>query len=267
MDTNMIFGRYYAADSPVHRMDARVKLTLLLVFIAAAIFTQTPEGLVILIAFTVAFYIFARIPVRTALSSVAPLLLIVLLTAFANLFFVQQGAVYFHWAFITITERGCYLAVFMGIRLTILLFAACLLTLTTTTLDITDAFETMLKPFTRIGVPAHELSMIMGIALRFLPQFAEELAYTRNAQTSRGARLSEGSLKERVAALKTLIIPLFTSVFRHAETLAGAMDARCYHGGPGRTRLNTPKVQARDFVAMAIMAVLVAAVVATNILL
>lgn len=267
MDTSMIFGRYYPADSPVHHMDARVKLTLLLVFIGAAICVGTPAGLAVCALFTFAFYCIARIPLRTALASVGPLLLIVILTAFANLFFVQQGQAYFNWAFINITERGCYLAVFMGLRLTILLFGACLLTLTTTTLDITDAFEAMLKPFARFGVPAHELSMIMGIALRFLPQFAEELNYTRNAQLSRGARLSEGSLRERAGALKALIIPLFTSVFRHAETLAGAMDARCYHGGPGRTRLNTPKVEARDFVAIAVMALMVAAIVLCNIFL
>lgn len=267
MANGMIFGKYYAGTSPVHQLDGRVKLTLLLVYMVVAIFVKSPVALAVCVGFTVLFYAIARIPFKVALSAVAPLLFFVVFTAIANLFFVQTGDVYFQWWIIKIASDGCYLAVFMGIRLGMMLFGACLLTLTTTTLDITDAFEAMLKPFARFGVPAHELSMIMGIALRFLPQFAEELSYTRSAQLSRGARLSEGSLRERAGALKALLIPLFTSVFRHAETLAGAMDARCYHGGPGRTRLYVPQVERRDFAAMGLMVVFVAAVVSCSIFL
>ena len=262
----MVFGRYYAGTSAVHRLDPRCKLTLVLAYLVIAICAATPAGLAVCVAFTIAFYLIARIPAGVACKAVLPLLPIVVLTAIANLFFVQGGADLVSWGFVRITENGAYLAVFMSVRLTALLFGACLVTLTTTSLDITDAFESMLKPFARFGLPAHELSMIAGIALRFLPQFAEELAYTRNAQASRGASLGQGKLRERVHALGALFIPLFTGVFRHAETLAAGMDARCYHGGPGRTRLHTLRFARRDAAAAAIVAAMAACIVACNLI-
>ena len=155
----------------------------------------------------------------------------------------------------------------MGCRLTLLLFGACLLTLTTTTLDVTDAAEDMLRPFARFGLPAHELSMMAGIALRFLPQFVTELEHIRNAQASRGAQMTDRSLKERYGAAKSLVIPLFVSVFRHAETLANAMDARCYHGGGGRTRLHEARMEGRDFAAAGVMAVMALLCAAAGLLL
>lgn len=266
MARGIVFGSYYAGSSVVHKLDPRCKLTLMVAVMVIAICVGTPLGLAAVTAFAVAFYLAARIPVGTALRAVAPLSPIVILTVIANLFFVQGSADLFAWGFIRITELGAYQAVFMAIRLTVLLFVACLVTLTTTALDITDALEDMLKPFARFGLPAHELSMIAGIALRFLPQFAEELMYTRNAQASRGSSFSDGSLRERVQSLSALFIPLFTSVFRHADTLAGAMDARCYHGGPGRTRLNTLRFARRDAVAVALVVLMAACVATCNLL-
>ena len=131
---------------------------------------------------------------------------------------------------------------FMGARLTIMMLGMSLITLTTMTIDLTEAFEWVLKPFARFGVPAHELGMIMGIALRFMPQFANELAVVYHAQVSRGARLSNSPARG-VRMLTSLMVPLFTSVFRHAETLSAAMDARCYHGGEGRTHLHPLRVR------------------------
>ena len=153
---------------------------------------------------------------------------------------------------IRISEAGLWQAAFIACRLLLLLLGMSLLTLTTATLDITDAFEYLLRPFRRIGVPAHELSMMMGIALRFLPQFTFELQTVYRAQISRGATFSKGRLR----MLASLMVPLFTSAFRHAETLSAAMDARCYHGGEGRTRLHPLKLSARDGVAAGVLAVL-----------
>lgn len=263
----IVFGRYYPGTSFVHKMDARTKLTLMLVFMVAALCCTNPASLAVCAAFTFVFYCAGRIPPRVAIGAVLPLSFIVVLAMLANLLFIQTGTIYVDWGFFKITEGGIRQCLFMGARLTLLLFGACLVTLTTTTLDVTDAFEAMLAPFARFGMPAHELSMIMGIALRFLPQFMEELAYTRSAQISRGARLSEGSLSERVDALKALFVPLFASVFRHAETLAGAMDARCYHGGPGRTRLSELRYGWRDAVGASTFALMVIGIIACAVLL
>lgn len=260
--TSLVFGRYYATSSPVHRMDARMKVTLLLAYILVVLLAANPGALALCAVFTVGFYVCARIPAGVAVRAVLPLSFIVVITALINLFWTQGGATLASLGFLRIFEAGVYQALFMGCRLTLLLFGACLLTLTTTTLDVTDAAEDMLRPFARFGLPAHELSMMAGIALRFLPQFVTELEHIRNAQASRGAQMTDRSLKERYGAAKSLVIPLFVSVFRHAETLANAMDARCYHGGGGRTRLHAARMEGRDFAAagaMAVMALLCAA--------
>ena len=261
-----IFGRYVSGASVVHALDARCKLTLLLLFMVAGIVTTTPVGLVLCASFTLAAYACARIPARVAAASVAPLLIIVIFTALANLFFVQGGATLWSAGPLSITEHGAYQAFFMSVRLIILLFGACLVTMTTTSLDITDALERMLWPFARFGLPAHELAMIAGIALRFLPQFALEFQSTRAAHISRGASFTKGSLRERAHAISALFVPLFTSAFRHADTLASGMDARCYHGAMGRTHLHESAFHARDAVACTLTALLLAAVIACRIL-
>ena len=264
--TALIFGRYVPGTSVVHALDARCKLTLLLVFIAANVITTTPIAVVLCAAFVIAAYCAARISARTAFTCVGPLLIIVAFTAIANLFFVQGGETLWSAGPLAITENGLYQAILMSLRLTILLFGACLVTMTTTSLDITDAFESMLAPFARFELPAHELAMIAGIALRFLPQFATEFVSTRNSQISRGASFSEGSMKERAHAFSALFVPLFASVFRHADTLAAGMDARCYHGGAGRTHLHEHAFHARDAVASAITLLLLAAAIACKVM-
>ena len=170
------------------------------------------------------------------------------------------------WGILRISEAGVQTCLFMGARLTIMMLGMSLITLTTMTIDLTEAFEWVLKPFARIGVPAHELGMIMGIALRFMPQFANELAVVYHAQVSRGARLSNSPARG-VRMLTSLMVPLFTSVFRHAETLSAAMDARCYHGEEGRTRLHPLCYSKFDAFAIAAFAMLVCGVVAVNVLL
>ena len=265
MPDKAMFGRYWPGTSPVHRMDPRAKLLLSLALMVATFCAQNYAGLAVCAAFVVGFYAVAGIPLGQAFRSIGPLLFIVVVTALLNVFFVQGGTVYFQWWIFCISEAGIASAAFIACRLLLLLLGVSLLTLTTTALDITDAFEHLLSPFARIGLPAHELAMMMGIALRFLPQFAFELTTVYRAQISRGATFA-GSLKGRARMLSSMMVPLFTSAFRHAETLSAAMEARCYHGGPGRTRLRPLAYSRRDVGGVAVMAALFALVIATNFL-
>lgn len=173
---------------------------------------------------------------------------------------------YFEFGIICISEKGIQSAAFIGCRLLLLLMGMSLLTLTTTTLDITAAFERLLAPAARIGVPAHELGMILGIALRFLPQFMTELGVIYRAQVSRGAHFNVNPFKGGVSTLTALMVPLFASAFRHAETLSAAMEARCYHGGAGRTRLVPLRLTWRDGVGTAAVLAMAAAIIIVNFL-
>ena len=259
MSIQTIFGRYLSRDSAVHKMDPRAKLLLSLLFMVMVFAAGSYPAL-----FTFGMFAFARISLRQAFVSIAPLAFLVIITALLNIFFVQGGEVYFQAGIICISQKGIEQAIFIAIRLTLLLLGMSLLTLATTTLDITDAFERLLQPFKRIGLPAHELSMMMGIALRFLPQFALELQTIYRAQISRGANFSS-SPKGTISMMTSLIVPLFTSAFRHAETLSLGMDARCYHGGVGRTRLKSLSYSKRDLLGFIYLLIGTACIIAINI--
>lgn len=263
MSTGFSFGSYIPGDSCVHRIDARIKLTLGIAFIVALLCGHTFASLGIAAAFVFLMYVLARIPAGKALRSLAPLMVIVLIVVVLNLFTQQGGETLVQLGIFRISMGGVQAAGFMGVRLTVMMLGMSLITLTTPTIELSEAFEKMLAPFARFGLPAHELGMIMGIALRFMPQFATELATVYHAQVSRGARLSNSPV-HGVRMVSSLMIPLFASVFRHAETLSFAMDARCYHGGEGRTHLRPMKLTALDAIATAAMAALVVLVVLGN---
>lgn len=260
------FGSYYPGDSPLHRMDPRAKLLLGIVFIVVALAARNAAALGAVAVFVAGFYLLSRIPLKYVVKSLAPLLFIVVVASLLNLFVVQGGPVIFEWAFIRISEGGVQSCLTIAARLVLILLGMSLVTMTTMTLDLTEALERLLSPFARFGLPAHELGMIMGIALRFLPQFASELVTIYHAQISRGAALASSPVRG-MRMLSSLMVPLFTSAFRHAETLSAAMDARCYHGGAGRTRLHPLKFSARDGGAVAVLAVLAACVGAADVLL
>ena len=263
MSTGFSFGSYVPGNSCIHRIDARIKLTLGIAFIVALLCGHTFASLGIAAAFVFLTYVLARIPAVKALRSLAPLMVIVLIVVVLNLFTQQGGETLVQLGIFRISMGGVQAAGFMGVRLTVMMLGMSLITLTTPTIELSEAFEKMLAPFARFGLPAHELGMIMGIALRFMPQFATELATVYHAQVSRGARLSNSPV-HGVRMVSSLMIPLFASVFRHAETLSFAMDARCYHGGEGRTHLRPMKLTALDAIAAAVMAALVALVVLGN---
>ncbi len=230
------FGSYYPGTGVLYRMDPRAKLLLGFLFLITALASRTFCALAIVAAFVLVCYALSHVPAPFAVRSLTPLLGIVVLVAALNLFTQHDGAVLWRLGLLCITEGSVRTAAFMACRLTLMMAGMSIITLTTTTLDLTAGFERVLAPFARFGVPAHELGMMLGIAFRFMPELAREVAQTRDAQASRGARVVRGPFAA-VRMLSSIAIPLFTSVFRHAETLSIAMDARCYHGEEGRTRM------------------------------
>ena len=254
------FGSYYPGDSALHRLDPRTKLFLGFAFLITVLTVGGFGGLVPVAMFVVLVYVMARVPLRRVLSSMAPLLAVVVVVAVLNLFSDQSGRILWQLGFLQVSEGSLRSA---ACRLTLMMAGMSAITLTTPTLDLTAGFERLLAPFARVGLPAHELGMIMGIALRFIPQFATEMKQTADAQASRGARVTGGPLGG-VRMLGSVAIPLFTGVFRHAETLSAAMDARCYHGEQGRTRLHALTFGRGDALAAVAMALLVTCVVVIN---
>ena len=256
------FGSYYPGDSAIHRLDPRTKLLLGFVFLITTLTVSSFRGLVPIAIFVVLIYAVSRVPARRVLSSMAPLLAIVAVVAVLNLFSDQSGRILWQLGFLQISEGSLHSAAFMACRLTLMMAGMSAITLTTPTLDLTAGFG-LLAPFARVGLPAHELGMIMGIALRFMPQFATEMKQTADAQASRGARVTGGPLGG-VRMLGSVAIPLFTGVFRHAETLSAAMDARCYHGEQGRTRLHALTFGRGDALAAVVTALLLICVIVIN---
>lgn len=263
MASGVIFGTYYEAESPIHALDPRTKFLGALAATIIGLFAWTPAALAVLCLFTIVCYALAHVPFGVAMRAIAPLMFIVVITVILNLLFVSGGEELVSAGPILITTQGVHDAIFFGIRLTLFLLIMCLYTLTTTTIDIADSFEKLLAPFRRLGVPAREISLMMGIALGFIPQFSREFSSIRRAQQSRGSKLPTAHTR-RAVGLSALLVPLFTSVFRHADTLSQAMDSRCYRGGVGRTRLKPMAFSRADgFAALAII-VLLAAVLACN---
>lgn len=254
MLNDITIGQYFPGQSVVHRLDPRSKIAFCTVYIAALfVANSTAEYLLATLVF-VLVAIFSRVPLRMVLKSIKPLWLIVLLTVIFQMF-SGDGVILAKFGRLTITQTGLETGLLMSLRLVLLIVMSSLLTLTTSPLDLTDAIERLLGPFKRIGVPAHEIAMMMTIALRFIPTLIEEMDRIMKAQQSRGAEFSEGSLVKRARSIVPLIVPLFVSAFRRADELAMAMEARCYRGGEGRTRMKV-----LNFVVADVYTVLVGAV-------
>lgn len=263
---DITIGQYFPGNSPIHRMDSRMKLVLTLAFIVMLFLASGFYGLGIGIIFTMLAYIISGIPFKMILKSLKPILPIIIFTSLLNLFFIRTGDVLWEWKFLKLTEDGINTAVFMSIRIICLIIGSSLLTYTTSPIDLTDGIERLLSPLKKIRVPVHELAMMMTIALRFIPTLIEETDKIMAAQKARGADMETGSIFKRARALVPILIPLFVSSFRRAEELALAMECRCYHGGEGRTRMKQLKMHAVDFIALIVVAAFIAGVVAVNIL-
>lgn len=265
MASRFAFSRFIARQSFVHGLDPRMKLTLTLALFVVILCAFTPAALTACAVFAIAAYAAARITPRELWLTLWPLLLLVAATALLNVLFVQGGTTYFQWGIIAISEKGIASALFLGVRLMLLLLVVSLLTITTSTFDITAALEAVLKPLELLRVPVHELAMMMGLALRFLPQFAEELRIIYRSQASRAATLSFNPFKGGFSTIASLTVPLFASAFRHSDTLAFAMDARCYRAGSDRTRLHPFAFSWRDWTALAVVGCMTLCVIALDV--
>ena len=260
MLSDVTLGQYYPGDSTVHKMDPRMKIVLLILFIVAVFLARTLWAFIPVAAFVALAAAMSRVPGRVLLKGLRPLRFILILTFLMNVFFLQGETVLFTWRFIRITREALTTAVLYALRLVLLVLGSSLLTLTTPPVTLTDGLERILSPLRVIRFPAHEMAMMMTIALRFIPTLLEEADKIMKAQTARGADFESGNLIARARAMVPQLVPLFVSAFRRAGDLARAMEARCYHGGEGSTRLHVLKMAGRDYAALAIGAALVALV-------
>ena len=267
MLSNITMGQYYPVDSRVHRLDPRIKLILTIAFIVMVFLVKTFAGYGLLLVFLYAVTRLSRVPFRMLLRGLKPLRLILILTFLLNLFFTQGKTLWVSFWIIRITREAFLQAVFYSLRLAFLVAGTSLLTLTTSPVSLADAIEVLLTPLKKIHFPAHELAMMMTIALRFIPTLLEETDKIMKAQMARGADFESGNLISRAKAMIPLLVPLFVSAFRRAGDLAMAMESRCYHGGEGRTRLRVLKISKSDIAACGIVALVLALVILEGIFL
>lgn len=247
MSGDISLGRFVDTGSLLHRTDPRVKVLLYIVYLIVVFMISTPAALSLMLVITVIQAAMAKIPPKVLGSTIKPMLPLAFFIFILNVFTIRQGDILWQWRFITVTGYGLQRALLMAARLIFLVLStSLLLTLTTTPLKISDALESLMSPLKKLHVPVHEMSMMMSIALRFIPTLVEETDKIMKAQVSRGADYDSGSFINRVKGYITVIIPLFISSFKRAEDLAVAMDARCYRGGVGRTKLNPLKFTGRD---------------------
>lgn len=254
MIRDITIGQYYPADSVLHRLDPRVKLAGTLLFLISLFLFDGFFGYVIAGLFLLIVIKLSKVPLSFIVRGLKAIVLLMVFTVAFNLF-LTSGEVLWQWKFLKITKEGLRTAIFMILRLTFLIIGSSLMTLTTTPNQLTDGLETGLRPLKKLHVPVHEISMMMSIALRFIPILLEETDKIMKAQQARGADFEEGRLMERAKALVPILVPLFVSAFRRANDLAMAMEARCYHGGEGRTKMKPLKYGKRDIAAYLCMLV------------
>ena len=252
MIRDITIGQYYPAQSPIHRLDPRVKIVCTLIFLVSLFVQNSVLGYALAFVFLACMIHVSKVPAKFIGKGLKPIVILLLFTVAMNLFLTRGGAVLFHWGIITITETGLRTSVFMAVRLVLLVAGSSLMTFTTTPNGLTDGLEKLLHPLNRILVPVHEISMMMSIALRFFPILLEETDKIMKAQIARGADFESGNIIQRAKAMIPILVPLFVSAFRRANDLAMAMEARCYHGGEGRTKMKPLKYHYQDRLAYAI---------------
>ena len=257
---DITLGQYFPGDTVVHRLDPRTKLILTMVYITALFMAREARAFALMFCVLATCLALSKINPKTALKGVRPIVFVLVFISVVNVFFFGGPTVLVQFWRITITLEGLLRAFFMAARMIMLIIGTFLLTYTTSPIALTDAIEKLLNPLRRIKVPAHELAMMMSIALRFIPTLIEETDRIISAQKSRGADFETGGLVRRAKAVLPIIIPLFISAFRRADELAIAMESRCYHGGEGRTRMKTLKTAGRDYISLFLGATVIVAV-------
>lgn len=260
---DITLGQYYRADSVIHRLDPRVKLVATFMFIISLFVANNFIGYVIAALFLALCIYLSKVPPKFIFRGMKTIFFLLLITMLFNLFLTPGEKLVSFWK-LTITHEGLKMAVMMAIRLVFLITGSSLMTLTTTPNNLTDGLERLLRPLRLFKVPVHEISMMMSIALRFIPILMEETDKIMKAQMARGADFESGSLITRAKSLVPLLVPLFVSAFRRANDLAMAMEARCYRGGEGRTKMKPLIYKRNDYIAYAVLLAYIVLVIASG---
>ncbi|MBR5947079.1 MAG: energy-coupling factor transporter transmembrane protein EcfT [Clostridia bacterium] len=261
---DITLGQYVPGDSVLHRLDPRTKIVLMIAYIVAVFLVKRIEVFPVIIIFTIAVTLLSHVRLSYLVKALKPMKMLLPLMFLMNLFFIKTGDLLVEWWIFKIYKDGLINAIFIVLRLATLVAGTSLLTLTTTPIALTDGLEKLLTPLKVIKFPAHELAMMMTIALRFIPTLVEEADKIMKAQLARGADFESGNIIKRAKAMIPILIPLFVNSFRRADELAMAMESRCYHGGEGRTKMRVYSFKAIDLIAVIIMALLIAAVILLN---
>lgn len=246
---DITLGQYFPLDSFIHKLDPRTKILIFILDIVAIFMARTAESYIVVSLFTFLVMLISKVPIKTYIKSLKPILYIIVFTALLNMFLTNGEDLPIFGYSVGITVEGVILAVKMAVRLILLIIGSSALTYTTSPMALTDGIEKLLKPLSKIGFPTHELSMMMSIAIKFIPTLIEETDKIIKAQQARGASFDTGSIFKRAKALIPMLVPLFISAFRRADDLAVAMESRCYMGGDGRTRMKEIKFTHKDAVA------------------
>ena len=258
---DITLGQYFPGDTVAHRLDPRTKILLVVLYIIALFCAKNLLSYALLAAVLAVCVRISRVGLRPLVRGLKPVLFIIVFTALLNLFFTPGDRYLLEWGFLRVSDTGLRNAVFMVVRIMLLIMGTFLMTYTTSPISLTDGLERLLNWMKRLHVPVHELAMMMSIALRFIPTLIEETDKIMSAQKARGADFESGGLIQKAKALIPILVPLFISAFRRADELATAMECRCYHGGEGRTKLRVLRYEARDYVALTAGAVILAAVI------
>lgn len=260
---DITIGQYFPGQTLIHRLDPRIKIIVVGLFITSLFFIKNFFPYIFIVGFILGVVYISKVPLKFILKGLKPLFFIILITFLINIF-MTKGEVLFTIGPLVVTKEGIYQATFMALRLIFLITGTSLLTLTTSPIALTDGIEKLLSPFKKIGLPAHELAMMMTIALRFIPTLLEETDKIMKAQMARGADFESGNILNRAKNLVPLLVPLFINAFRRADELATAMEARCYRGGDNRTRLNELRFKTFDIVTLISMMVFFGLIISTR---
>ena len=248
---DITLGQYFPGNTIIHRLDPRVKIVAVVFYIAALFLAKNAVSYGIMIIWLAGTIYLSKIKLKSLFRGLKPIVVIVIITAILNLFYTSGDVLAKFWIF-TITKQGIRSAVFIVLRIVMLLLGTFLLTYTTAPMNLTDGLESLLGPLKKIRMPVHEMSMMMSIALRFIPTLIEETNKIMNAQKARGADFETGNIFKRAKALVPILVPLFISAFRRADELAVAMECRCYAGDNGRTKMKQLRMEGKDWTALAL---------------
>ena len=264
MIRDITIGQYYPSNSKLHRLDPRVKIMCTLIYLISLFLFQNIGGYIIATLFLATVIRISKVPFKFIVKGLKAVVMLLMITVLFNLFLTKTGTIIFSAWIFKVTDEGLRIAVFMSIRLIYLILGSSLMTFTTTPNALTDGIEKLLWPFQKIKLPVHEIAMMMSIALRFIPILLEEADKIMKAQLARGADLESGNIIQKAKAMIPILVPLFVSAFRRANDLAMAMEARCYRGGEGRTKMKPLVYERKDYIAYAIVILYVVLAVAVD---